>query len=146
MDLLSSTQWNKFKSAIRDVTDTFMKEPVQYVKQVTSLDRFDEDRADRYTTPITLHTLIEWKSTKNTEDSKGTINREYAKLTFDMRVLAEAGLVINGVCTIEADKSIFNLLGSSYKVMACYPDAQAEDEHLLYIVEVQIDAVQQDIW
>lgn len=142
MDLLTNAQWTKFKSAIRDVTDTFMKEPVQYIKQVTSLDRFDEDRTDRYTTPITLHTLVEWKSSKNTEDSKGTINREYAKLTFDMRVLAEAGLVVNDVCSIEADKSIFNISGSSYKVMAAYPDAQAEDENLLYIVEVQIDSIQ----
>ena len=143
MDLMGSANWAKFKSAIRDVTDTFMKEPVGYIKQIESLDRFDEVRADRYSTPIELPTLIEWDSVKNTESSKGAVNRETAKLTFDARVLAEHGLVdAEGKPTIDATSSMFIIMDVLYKVIAAYPDAQAEDENLLYIVEVRINPTQ----
>lgn len=141
MELLGTADWQLFKDAIRDVTDTFMKKEVSYIKEGGSLDRFNEERQDRFETAITLEALVEYNGKDGTTTPAGLVTREYVTLTFDLRTLAEAGVVTNGVCDIDEETSIFEVEGIRYRVLSAMPDAQARDENLLFIVTAQIDPV-----
>jgi|Laugrespbdmm15sd_2_1035082.scaffolds.fasta_scaffold44597_2 hypothetical protein len=141
MELLSANDWNLFKDAIRDVTDTFMRKPVDYIKESASLDRFGEERQDRFEDAVTLEALVEYKGKDGTTTPAGLVTREYVTLTFDLRTLAEAGVVTNGVCDINEETSIFVVEGLRYRVLSAMPDAQARDENLLFIVTAQIDPI-----
>ncbi len=82
MDLLSSQDWAEFRSAIHDVTDTFMKLPVTYIqRRIRSLPGFHENRANDLLQ--TNYNLLALKVPESKDASQANVN-QYPKGFIDV--------------------------------------------------------------
>lgn len=145
-DLLTPDNWLQITSAIRDVTDTFLKAPVTYKKRQNTLDRFNEDNNVNPTVDYSLVALVEWgqASNQNLQTVDGSVPQERVTVTFDMRYLNEQGLVVinpdnSWVTVFDSASDYLFISGFYYKMDVIKYDGQAEDRQLLCVVEAQVD-------
>jgi len=98
--LLSSSQLKQIESAIKSVTDTFMRYPIKYIKRSTSLDRFQENRQERKTQEYNLEALVVFnpgpgglgKDNQNS-DGAGSFDDSDGYILFHIDDLKDVGLV-----------------------------------------------------
>lgn len=92
--LLSEADKREIRDAIKLVTDQFFVTPVHYHRYLDSVDRFNEDRPDRFSRPYVLSALVEYPSGGSDwakELQQGSIDAAHIKVTLNYEDL----LVLN---------------------------------------------------
>ncbi len=120
--LLSESDILSFKSAIKDVTDTFMVTPLVYHhlnKNSGTIDKWSEDfKANAYV-DYNLNGLLEYPNTEDNEvrESVGSFDYGDISVTFNLEDLADLGIINSDnlvIFTTETD--YFTAKGILYRV------------------------------
>lgn len=142
MDLLSPQQWADFKSAIKDVTDTFHKEPITLFTNGASSDRWQEDRKpseyDSY--PVLCRVVYGTNTTDASKsDDSGEIDRTRLFITVDMRNLKAANFpIVEDRPDITIGKDYILYKAEYFLITACILQGMTNPETLLVRFEVDI--------
>lgn len=134
--LLSDSDKREIRDAIRLVTDTFMVTPINYYIGYESLDRWQEDRADKKFFSIVIQALKEDRIDDIVESLQGSTDEQTTQLTFNLEYLDDMGL-----CTpdfkvkFNSTKDYFNWKGIMYKVTDVYYDGPLDAKDVLVIVK-----------
>lgn len=137
--LLSDTEIAEIKSALKDVTDTFMVTPIQYLRAIDSIDRFNEDREDEVFDNITLNGLVEYVDQAGDEliedDSNGALNRQRVKVTFNT-VDAQAVdlMTAEWEAKVQEEKDFFICKAIKYKVVKVITDGPLDEKDVLLVI------------
>ena len=134
--LLSPQKDREIRDAIRLVTDTFARTAILYHIGTDSLDRWQEDRADKLFYSIQIEALVENKAQTVQDSAGGYLDVQRVELTFNLEYLQEKGL-------IEADykvrfndtKDFFTLKGEIYQVKNVSYDGPLSAKDVLVIVQ-----------
>ena len=133
--LLSDADRRSIRDAIRLVTDTFMVTPINYYIGYDSLDRWQEDRADKKFYSIVIDALKEDKIDDIVESLQGSSDEQTTQLTFNLEYLDEMGLcTTNHRVIFSSTKDYFNWKGIMYKVTDVYYDGPLDSKDVLVIV------------
>lgn len=139
MDLLTSADKAEIRASLGDVFDTFFKTPVIFEQGKDSLDRFQEDRPDRFSPAVTLRSLVEYPDGSSEWVKlmeQGALNESSVKVILSVRDLVDTGLIsptdwkVN--MTSEEDRFTINTIVYTLKFFNY--DGPLERENVLLIV------------
>ena len=134
--LLTPAEFREIRDAIRLVTDTFAKTPVLYHIGVDSLDRWQEDRADKLFYSIQLEALVESEPQTVQDSAGGYLDVQRVKLTFNLEYLQEMGLIESDFKVRFNDtKDFFTLKGEMYQVKNVSYDGPLSEQDVLVVVQ-----------
>lgn len=138
--LLTPAAIEDIKTALKDVTDTFMVTPVEYYLKGESMDRSGEDHKNRDTTTYNISALVEHQNTDDDEIKKtqdGAERMQELTLTCNLRDLKTLNLVNNLNKFIgKAERDYFKLPnGEIYKVILVLYDGPLDVEPVLVIIK-----------
>lgn len=94
--LLSEADKREIRDSIKLVTDQFFVTPVDYYRYLDSTDRFNEDRADRFSNVYQLNALVEYPSGGSDwakELQQGSIDSAHVKVTLNYEDLLALNLL-----------------------------------------------------
>jgi len=139
MSLLSAADKAEIRAAIKLVTDTFFVTPVIYKRIGNSLDRFSEDRPDRFQPPIALMALVEYPSGSGDwakELVDGAIDQAHIKVTLNLEDLILLGLVnvINYTHVFVSGSDEFTTQGHTYRVLYAGYDGPLDQKNVLVVI------------
>lgn len=141
--LISDSEFLEIRSALRDVADTFFTSPLTYYIGRESLDRWQEDRADKAFYAIDLEALKE-----NTGNASGNELRmseqgfediSVVQLTFNVDYLQEKGLLTDDFrVKFDPERDYFKLQNQVYKVISVSVDGPLQPKDVLIVVKGKI--------
>jgi len=118
MDLLSANDWNSFRSAIKDLRDTFFKFPIIYIQRRTrTLSKFHEDRSEDLEAVEYPLSALQVPENKDDTDSEITISKSGAVdnsmgvlyFYYDDLLMHNPPLIVGGEPVFVANKDSFKL-------------------------------------
>lgn len=135
-DLLNPSDWAEFRSAIKDVTDTFAKNPVSITVNTKVYDEWNESKSGNTEgVDYSALGLLVFKSTQsngavNTKNGNHDLYDGYA--LFNREDLQIIGLIdSSNMPIIVADRDDINALGKKYRVKSVVPVGPTEDNYAL---------------
>lgn len=145
MDLLSPAQVAQIRNALRDVTDTFAKQPIKYMLRTgESMDRYQEDRRDLEFTEYNLLALMEYNTDDKdeiAEQVEGAYSKQSVKLTFNREYLEEQNLIdpTTDKVIFKDTADYFMVDTTKYKVNSVIHDGPIDGKFILVVVQGVID-------
>lgn len=140
--LLSPQEEREIRDAVRLVTDTFARTAILYHIGTDSLDRWQEDRADKLFYSIQIEALVENVESvtqRLQESSGGYLGTHSVKLTFNLEYLQEKGLIDGDYkVRFNSTKDFFTLKGEIYQVKNVSYDGPLSAKDVLVIVQGDI--------
>lgn len=138
--LLSSTDWAKYKQAINDASDSFNKEPVIWHHFQRRLARHGEDQARKFI-DITLLGLVAYNYIKSWPDENIRVSGENDDtsviLIFNKQYLNDLGYTnTNGYFSMNPGYDYFTIKGIDYVTKGDTDTAQAEEDPLLIYIRL----------
>lgn len=134
--LLSPQEEREIRDAVRLVTDTFARTPILYHIGTDSLDRWQEDRADKLFYSIQIEALVENKAQTVQDSAGGYLDVQRVELTFNLEYLQEKGLIESDYKVRFNDtKDFFTLKGEIYQVKNVSYDGPLSAKDVLVIVQ-----------
>ena len=142
MDLLSTNEWDEFKSIINDAHDTFFQDTLVWYKSKGALDVHGEDMLNERFTIINLKCLFSynyfrtWPVTQTSET--GQLDRESLVVLLNKSYLNSLGYINdNGNFIFNPGLDRFLIRGVKYKAMGQTDLSQAYDTPLLFQIIMQ---------
>lgn len=140
MSLLSNSDKNEIRNAIRSVTDTFAITPVTYYIGGDSVDKWQEDKATKYYYEAELEALREDDGTAIDEAPEGSENLKLITLTFNLDYLQEKGLISSDyLSAFDSTKDYFKVKGRVFKVNEVKYDGPLSEKDVLVIVKGELN-------
>lgn len=140
--LLSNSQKDRIRRALRDVTDTFMVTPIRYHIAGLSLDRWGEDQEGEQFVDAEFEVLEEAITEDNevVEMVQGSRDLAEVKLSANLEVLEEKNLITSDFKTVfNAARDFLTLRGQVYKVIDIYFDGPLDFKNVLVVIEAKLD-------
>ena len=144
---LTDEDFAEIRSAIQDVTDTFLRLPITFKKLTGHLSRFSGDRKKTKTTSdIVVNGLIVWGGGGSSDgqfeiDETGKRDLDEGYILFNFDDMETAGLTDNeNVIVMEGDTIIARDI--NYKITGVEPLGQLKDKDC--VVKIYIKKLTQD--
>jgi len=144
MDLLSAKQLLRIKKSIKDVTDTFHKQPISILIDNAIVQRWKEDATPgEYTTYNILSRVTYGTNTSDAalKDDVGDVDRTRMFVTVDTRNLADIGfpLLEGDLPNISIGNSFIIYKQKKYEITVCTLQGAFDQQSLLARFEVDIN-------
>lgn len=137
MSLLSPAQYDQFRSAIKQVTDTFNRVPVTFVDRTRKLSAFNQNRESTHSQEnIVVNALTVYgadgQDAMNLIKEAGSFNLTQGYLLFNYQDLKDANLLnVEGLPKIESAADTCNFYGKDYEIMGIVPVGPLDGEFAL---------------
>jgi hypothetical protein len=135
MSLLTTAQIAAIRSEIKQVTDTFFVTPVAYFRASTSLDVYQEDRADRFEAAINMLGMVEYPTaTKVMEESGGALDRAAIMVTLNVDDLSEYLVEETGQLDFQPLRDEISVNGERFRITHWKYDGPLERKNVLWVL------------